>query len=58
MAPCLALSDAEELSDTTIEEIHATVETESPLWIEKGVWLTLYEACRLSKEHRTAICFN
>jgi len=58
MAPCLGISNADVLSDTTVDEIRAAVETESELWIEKGVWLTLYEACRLSKQHSTAICFG
>lgn len=58
MAPCLGISNAEGLSDTAADEIRAAVETESELWIEKGVWLTLYEACRLSKQHGTAICFG
>ena len=58
MAPCLGISNAEGLSDTVVDEIRAAVETESELWIEKGVWLTLYEACRLSKQHGTAICYG
>ena len=57
MAPCLGIRDAEALPDTVVNEIHEAVETESELWIEKGVWLTLYEACRLSKQHGAAICF-
>lgn len=43
---------------STIDEIRAAVETESELWIEKAVWLTLHEACRLSKQHGAAICLG
>lgn len=57
MAPCLGISDAADLPDASVEQIRSAVECESDLWIEKGVWLTLYEACRLSKRHSTAICF-
>jgi hypothetical protein len=58
MAPCLGIRDAADVSDATVNEIRTAVEAESELWIEKGVWLTLYEACRLSKQHGTAICFG
>lgn len=57
MAPCLNIRDAACLSDQAANEIQQAVQSESELWIEKGVWLTLYEACRLSKQHGTAICF-
>jgi hypothetical protein len=29
-----------------------------PLWIEEMVWLSLFEAARLSVEYKTAICFQ
>jgi hypothetical protein len=57
MAPCLGIRDAATLSDAAVEEIRQSMESETDLWIEKCVWLTLYEACRLSKQHGTAICF-
>lgn len=57
MAPCLGIDDASDLSDATVETLRAVIESETELWKEKKVWLTLYEACRLSKLHRTAICF-
>jgi hypothetical protein len=59
MAPCLGIELIEEgLSDRQADAITADVEAQSPLWIERGVWLTLYEAARLSIQHRTAICFG
>lgn len=58
MAPALGIGNAAELDDGTVDDIRTAVEAESGLWIEKGVWLTLMEACRLSKQHGTAICFG
>jgi hypothetical protein len=59
MAEYLAIQvDAGELSDAEAEKIRADVQAECDLWIERGVWLTLFEAARLSIQHKTAICFG
>lgn len=47
-----------ELSDQEAEKINQEVEAESPLWVEKAVWLSLFEAARLSIKYKTAICFT
>ena len=46
------------LSDKEAARIAAEGDESRPLFIEKIVWLTLYEAARLSVEHRTAIRFG
>ena len=46
------------LSDAEVDKILHDVEVEAPLSVEKGVWLTLFEAARLSIEYKTAICFS
>lgn len=46
------------LSDDVAEAINRDVENQSGIWIERLVWLALYEAARLSIEHRSAICFT
>ncbi len=53
----IALQDGR-LTDDEAERIQADVESESALWIQRGVWLTLFEAARLSIQHKTAICFG
>lgn len=59
MAPCLGIQiQSGELSDAEANSIRAKVQAEASLWIECGVWLTLYEAARLSIKHKTAICFG
>ena len=45
------------LSDRETDSLNAEIEAESALWIEKAVWLSLFEAARLSIEHKTAVCF-
>lgn len=45
------------LGDDMADRINAADESSSPLFREYAVWLTLWEACRLSIEHRTAIVF-
>lgn len=48
-----------ELSDAAAKKINEESTTEdSPFWIEKIVWLSLFEAARLSIEHKTAIRFG
>ena len=46
------------LTDPEAERINAEVESETELWIENCVWLSLYEAARLSIEHGTAVHFS
>ena len=49
IAPSLGINLANgELGDEEVVRINHEVESESPLWIEKLVWLSLFEAARLS----------
>lgn len=58
VAPALGIVlNGSELSDAEAQRIDAETD-ELPLFIERLVWLSLFEAARLSVEHRTAICFN
>lgn len=45
------------LSDGEAERINGEVESQDGLWLEKAVWLSLFEAARLSIEFKTAIQF-
>ena len=57
-APALGIRlENGQLSDPEADRLNREIESESPLWIEKAVWLSLFEAARLSIEHKTAICF-
>lgn len=57
IAPKLGISlDRGRLSDSEADQINRDSESEEGLWIEKTVWLSLFEAARLSIEHKTAIC--
>lgn len=47
-----------ELSDAEAERLNEESESEEGFWIEKCVWLSLFEAARLSLKHKTAICFT
>ncbi|MEX0718718.1 MAG: hypothetical protein WD066_19140 [Planctomycetaceae bacterium] len=59
VAPALGIRlGGSELSDDEVERINGEVDDESPLWIEQAVWLSLFEAARLSVRHGTAICFG
>ncbi len=59
IAPALGICLASgELSDEEAEKINSEVKAQSALWIEKAVWLSLFEAARLSIKHKAAICFN
>jgi hypothetical protein len=59
VAPALGIRlDRGELSDKEAEGINREVEAEAPLWIEKAVWLSLFEAARLSIKHKSAVCFT
>ena len=58
MAPSLGIHLADgQLTDDAADAIRSNVESETELWIERGVWLTLFEAARLSIQHKSAICF-
>ena len=58
VAPALGIRlDKGKLTDQEAQKINREVEAESPLWIEKAVWISLFEAARLSIEHKAAICF-
>jgi hypothetical protein len=58
MAPSLGIQLVDgQLTDEAADSIRSNVESETELWIERGVWLTLFEAARLSIQHKTAICF-
>jgi hypothetical protein len=59
VAPSLGISlSAGRLSDEEAARIDKIVEAEGPFWIEHLVWISLFEAARLSIEHKTAICFS
>ena len=59
MAPSLGIQIVDgRLPDDSADSIRSSVEAESELWIERGVWLTLFEAARLSIQHKSAICFG
>jgi hypothetical protein len=58
MAPHLSITLRDgNLPDSEVQRIEADMESESPLWIERTVWLTLFDAARFSIEHKAAICF-
>jgi hypothetical protein len=59
VAPFLGinLSDGT-LSDAEAIRINSISETEGWFWIEQAVWISLFEAMRLSIEHKSAICFS
>ncbi len=58
VAPALgiALEDGE-LSDDEAERLAGEIHAETGFWIEKAVWLDLFEAARLSVQHNAAIVF-
>jgi hypothetical protein len=58
-APSLGIEIKDgDISDAEAERINRESSMEGHLWIEKIVWLSLFEAARLSIEHHTAVCFN
>lgn len=58
IAPALGISlRGGKLSDEEAQRIDDETESESGLWIENVVWLSLYEAARLSIQHGTVIMF-
>ncbi|HWP39303.1 MAG TPA: hypothetical protein VNL70_00155 [Tepidisphaeraceae bacterium] len=59
VAPALGINVlGKALPDSEADRITSCMEQEGPLWIEKTVWLSLFEAARLSIQHRAAICFT
>jgi hypothetical protein len=59
VAPALGIElHGSELSDQQAEEINSLLEARTGLFIEKIAWLSLFEAARLSIEHKTAIVFG
>lgn len=58
IAPMLNITlDGFHLSDAEADRINKVSESETGMWIENTVWLSFFEAARLSIEHKTAICF-
>lgn len=58
VAPALGIVlNGSQLSDAEAQRIDAETD-EAPLFVERLVWLSLFEAARLSVEHRTAIRFS
>lgn len=58
LAEALDISlDDTKLSDKEVAKLHAEIEAESDFYIEKLVWLALFEASRLSIKHHTMIQF-
>jgi hypothetical protein len=58
IAPKLGIAlDDGQLFDAEADKINKDAESEKGLWIEKTVWISLFEAARLSIEHKTAVCF-
>ncbi|HEX4822937.1 MAG TPA: hypothetical protein VFV19_01355 [Candidatus Polarisedimenticolaceae bacterium] len=59
LAPYLGITLSEgELSDLEAEHLTQAIDAEGAFWIEKCVWLSLFEAARLSLKHGVAICFT
>ncbi len=59
LAPALGIpAFAGQIPDSQIAAISQVVDSEGPLWIELSVWIDLFEAARLSIEHRAAIYFT
>ncbi len=59
IAPELGIELAHgELSDEMASRIKTSVESLEPFFIEKTVWLSLYESCRWSISSGSAIVFN
>jgi hypothetical protein len=52
------LSDEEVIKIELAIQAEEEDESQEGLWIEKIVWLSLFESARLSIEYKTAICFS
>ncbi len=46
------------LPDAEADKINADFDEETGIWLERIVWLSLFEASRLSIKHNTAIHFT
>ena len=57
-APLGIVPHDRQLSDVDANVIAEEDDKGGPYWIEKLVWLTLFESARLSIEHRTVIHFG
>jgi hypothetical protein len=58
IAPKLGIKlEGEHLTEGEAAKIASESELQQGLWIEKIVWISLFEAARLSIEYKTAICF-
>jgi hypothetical protein len=58
IAPKLGIMlEGERLTEAEADKIARDARSQQGLWIEKIVWISLFEAARLSIEHKTAICF-
>jgi hypothetical protein len=59
IAPSLGIKlSGPNLSDLEATRINREAESEQDFWIEHLVWISLFEAARLSIEHHTAIVFG
>ncbi len=59
IAPKLDIKlNGNQLSDDEAKKLNELIGSEENLHIEKLVWITLFEAARLSIEFKTAICFS
>jgi hypothetical protein len=47
-----------ELSNTEAKRLNREAEKQASFWMEKMVWLSLFEAARLSLKYKSAICFG
>ena len=43
---------------TALDALLTEEDGEHPLWLERTVWLSLYEKFRLSVEHRSVVVFH
>jgi hypothetical protein len=58
IAPQLGIKlEEEELTTTEAKRIAQEAKSQEGFWIEKEVWLSLFEASQLSIKYKTAICF-
>ena len=54
----IALQGCEALSDSDAAALASEEQGTHPLWLERQVWLTLFENCRISLEYGTALAFG
>ena len=58
VAPVLGIDVGDDLSDEEAERLNALISAEEGPWIELAVWLSHWEAARLSIAHNTAIVYT